>query len=326
MRLTDQPLPACRRLITRAVFACFVLGSLFVAGCSNSKHTAPDSGSFRQRLAAAKQVPNPAERARTLVHIAYQQAQARDEVGAEETFRLAGEACRQVEDRADRVAVLALLIQAQARSGFRAEASLVLEQALKEAAALDNPAEKARSLGHLALAQHALGNQQEAARSLQTAQELATAVLQQPAGDTLERATLLGRIATAAQKVGCNEQTAQLLELMHAQAEAETDPLDRVRLLNITAGVEHQLGLASQCEATFRSAEQAAEAIEPAYKKAFALAEVAERLSQCKQYRWCHQVLAKAEKTAEMIAERDLQQQALEKVRTLMLELPRPAS
>ncbi len=133
------------------VLLCFAAVSFLVVGCGK-KEADSASASFQQRLTAAQQVREPVKRAKALVRIAFQQAKARDERGAEETFRLAEEACGTIEDRAERVDALAFLVQARAKSGFQAQARRSLEQASKEVAAIDDPLQKAASLGQVALA------------------------------------------------------------------------------------------------------------------------------------------------------------------------------
>jgi len=308
----------------KSVFVVLLAAGLLalVVGCGGGRQGASRSGSFRQRLAEAAKIGNPAERAKTLARIGFEQAKAHDELGAEETFQLAERASRQVDDRAERIGALALLIQAQAKSGFQTEAQRLVDQVDGEVKAIDDPAVKAEALGQLSLALDAMGDSARAAVALQEAQQLVSGA-QPPDEEILDRLNLLGRIALTARKIGQKDQLAQIIEKMHAWALAQSEPLLRVRLLYSTAAWEQRLGQSAASQDTFKEAEQAVEHINSPYKRAFALAEIAERLSQCKYYSRSHKLLDKAEKIAEQIPERDLRQQALEKVRTLMLQLPK---
>ena len=67
---------------------------------------------------------------------------------------------------------------------------------------------------------------------------------------------------------------------------------------------------------------QAANEIEKPFFRAYAMGEVAQRLSDAGFHRKAHEVLRQAERVAEKVPEQDMQMQALEKVRSLMGKLP----
>src|SRR3990170_9095057 len=91
---------------------------LALAGCGGrSSESGKPPVSYRDQVAAAQKEPIPEVRAKKLIRIAYRQAKAQDEFGAEDTFDLAAKACRQTEDPSSRARAFALLAQAQAGLG-----------------------------------------------------------------------------------------------------------------------------------------------------------------------------------------------------------------
>ena len=75
---------------------------------------------------------------------------------------------------------------------------------------------------------------------------------------------------------------------------------------------------------TFELALQAAGKIEKNHSKAHAMADIAEKLSRAGFHKRTHEVLDEADLVADKIREPDLQQQTIQKVRTLMGTLPKP--
>ena len=280
--------------------------------------------SFIDQVAAVRKESSPEVRAKKLIRIGYQQAKAQDELGAEETFDLAAKACREVEDPSLRAACFRLLAEAQLRLGNRTPARKALDSAREAADRIEALESKARTLARLAQVEGALGDRPGAVDTLQSAEQLAAELTDADGNqDAFGQTLVLAAVAEGYHKIDEAAQADRVIAAALELARSVDDELRRCEALAGLAVTQHEAGKQAADE-TFAAALAIARSIKSPYKKAHALAGVAEKLSRCGHDAQTHEILDEADLVADKIPEPDLEQQTVQKIRSLMGKLPKP--
>ncbi|MBN2581245.1 MAG: hypothetical protein JXB10_19850 [Pirellulales bacterium] len=305
-----------RRLL-RACFSCSVL--LTVLGGCNGRSDSGGPLSFAARIQKAEKQKDPHLRARQLLRIVDDQFRARDVFGAEDTLQLARLACRKIPEPVTQAHVFALLIEADALLDNKTAARRDFEAAGKALESIEEKGSKARALARLGQAQGVIKDDAgQAVATVRRAEKLAAELT-----DPLARGLTLIAAAEAFGKLGKTAEADRVIAQILQTAQAVPKGRSRVQLLAQTALLQHVLKRKDAAKKTFELAVETAEKLENLHQKANALADIAVEFSKTGDAKRTRQLLDQAENAAAKIPERDLQQQTLFRVRTLMSKLPK---
>ncbi len=290
----------------------------WIVGCGGGS----DGGgqmSFGQQVTKAMGIDSPDIRAKRLIKIAYGQAKANDARGAEETTELAAQACAEITDPAARTTALASLATAQAKIGS-SSADTTARKALAAAGEIESAEIKAVMLAKVAKAQGAASDILGAGETLKQAEQLAGS-LEDLFGQTLAFSAIASGYAGAKREDQANRVMAEALKV----AQSIDDQRKRCEAIAAVASQQYQMGDKETAAKTFDLAMEVAGQIESPYGHAYALADLAERLSKARHHTDAHAALKKAEQVTQKIPEEDLRQQMTQRVDKLLFELPKPA-
>ncbi len=120
-----------------------------------------------------------------------------------------------------------------------------------------------------------------------------------------------------------SDQCDRVLATALAFAKAVADPKKRAVAIAEVGLTQADVDQRSAATKTFELALDAAGTIDKPFFRAYALGDVAQRLSSAGFYEKAHEVFNRAERAAEDVPEQDLQTQSLERVRSLMGKLPK---
>lgn len=294
--------------------------SLMLAGCgADSSESSRQGVSFEKRLVQASKETRPEVRAPMLMKIALGQAKAKDEFAAEDTMKLAAKACDEVDDPEARIRVLCLLSEAQNRLGNRSGARRAAESALAAAPEVVSPERQAFALARVGRARGVAGNLDGALETLAEAEQLAAGV-----EDLRGRTLVLVAVTTSYQKLDQPAQADRVVAAALQSAKTIKDHRQRCDAIAEVAARQHAMNKKEAVE-TFDLALQAAGEIENAFSHAYALANLAEKLSAAGEHTRTHEVLKEADAIAQKIPDAAIQRQMLDQIRGLMHELPEPS-
>lgn len=300
-------------------FTLPVAFALVLPGCGGSSDPAGNGLSYRQQVARAQKEPLPDLRAKKLIRIAYGQAKAKDTLGAEETLRLAVEACGEIPDAAARAGAFSFAAEVLARIGNGSKARAAMADALAAAGAVEDTETKALTLARVGRAQGAMENLPAAVESLKRAEDL-VAQLEDLVGKTL----VLDTLAMSYQRIGREAESDRVITTALELAKTIEDDRQRCQAIAAVAARLSTMKKNQPAEQAFDLALQTAGKIDNLQSRTYALADVAEKLSKSGDHARTHKLLDEAEKLALKIPQPDQQRLAVEKIRGLMRTLPRP--
>lgn len=304
---------------SRAVLFLAGLVSLSLIGCGGSSDSSRPKLSAKQRVDRALKDPVPESRAKALVKIGYEQSKVKDELGSEETLKLAAKASAEISDPAIRAGVWSMLAEVHHRVGNRSEARKAVQSALTSAGEVDDIESKANALARAGRAQGVLGGIDGALKTLAEVERLAGQL-----DDAYGEVLVLGAAASSYHKIGKPDQADRALATALQRGKTIEDDLQRCQAIGEVAARQHALEIPAARD-TFDLAVKTAREIGKAYAKAYALADLAQKLSKAGYHARTHEILKEADQIAKKIPEPDLKRQTIEKVRTLMATLPLPA-
>jgi hypothetical protein len=303
-------------LVSRGFTGIWIL-SLALIGCRETSNPA-GGRSFREQIEDAKRESDTELRAKRLIKIGYQQGKAKDKAGAEETLRLAWEDCDAIADPAAKAGALALMAEANAKLGDDSAARRAIGEAKEAAAKVEAVESKAQTLARVAKAQVAASDP-DAAATLQAAEELVAKI-----GDLQGKTLSLCAVAKAYHDMDKPAERDRVLGIALDAAKSAADPRKR-SLAQAEVAVVQSMFDERVATKTFELALESAGKIESPYSRAYALGDIAERLSEAGFRAKTHEVLGQAERAVAKIPQHDAQTQALNRIRTLMGRLPKPA-
>ena len=306
----------------RGLVAFSIVGvvAFVLAGCGgDSSNSGQSALSYHQQVARALKEPVPDVQAGTLMEIGAKQGKAKDLSGAEKTLELAAKACRKIQKAETRATMFARLAEKQIGIGERSAARRSFAAAREAADQIEDPESTARTLATLGATQGTLKDVAGADQTLKAA-EAKAADLKDPAG----RISVLNTIAAGYQKIAQEAEVQRVLQGALATALAVEDGRNRTDAIAEVAATQAKLKR-SDAAKTFDLARASARKIENPYSQAYALMEIAKKLSKAGRHTQTHEVLAEAAKVTKKIPEPDLQRETEIKVDTLISKLPRPA-
>jgi tetratricopeptide (TPR) repeat protein len=193
-----------------------------------------------------------------------------------------------------------------------------IESALTAVAEVKRPETKARLLTRITQAQVIAGDMDAALATLKSAEDVIPKV-EDPQGRILVYCDVAGGYQSLDQAADCDRTFEAALDF----AKSITDAKKRCPLLAELAAKQAELHETEAATKTFDLALESAGTIEKAYFRAYAMGDIAERLSKAGFRIKAKRVLEQAEGVAEKVPERDMQMQAVQRVRSLMGKLPR---
>jgi len=319
-------LTRARRIAAQVLLATLgLMLTLPLAGCGDNAAAPAGDRSYFDQVRAAQQDPQPASRARQLIAIAAQQAQAKDSDGATRTFRLAAEAGNAVKDLPARAEVFARLAEAEAQAGDTSAARISAKAAQQAADKAHGPDAQARALAQAARALAAAGLRDQAAAALKTAESqlAAEAPPAKPSPDddgsvaAYERVLALATIAQSYHRLGEKEPAARLAAQAQAVAKGIANPRASCNALAEIGIAQHAVGDVA-ANANFDLALDTARKIPKPFTRAYALTSLAEKFAKAGLRDRSQTTIAEADVVAHQVPETDLQQQTIEKVRKTM--------
>jgi hypothetical protein len=291
---------------------------LLLAGCGGTSKPAAGERSFREQIAQAKQETDTELRARQLIKIGYQQGKAKDSAGADDTLRTARADCDSIADPAAKAGALALLAKAHHELGDGAAAKRAVDAAMEAAGKVKGSEDKAQSLARVASVQAAADSTAAALATLKSAESIAGKI-DDPQGKTLS----LCAIASAYHKIDKPAERNRMFGVVLDTAKASGDARKRSLAQAEVAAAQSESDEQTAAK-TFDVALESAGKIDDPCSRAYALGDIAKKLSEAGFRAKAHDVLNRAERVATKVPQADMQGQALQYVRSLMGKLPKP--
>lgn len=289
-----------------------------VGGCNRGS----DSGgklSYREQAARAQTEKDPEYRAIKLTKIGYAQGKVKDLSGADDTLRLAREACEAIPDAATRSKAWVYLAKVHNVLENRSKAREATKLALASANEIESPERKAVALAEAAEAESRAVDQAAAKATLDRAEKLADSI-----GDSQGRIISLCAVAESYWRNSKPKEADRVISSALKYAGSIDNLKKRCPALAEIAVQQAKLKQKDSAAKTFDLSLESARLIEDQYAKSYAMGELAERLSASGFRAKAHKVLVEAESEAEKIPQSDLQRLGLEKIRSLMSKLPSP--
>jgi len=266
----------------RSVIALLMIGLLaFAVGCGGGDGEKDSKGNIKARMNKAKKLP-PARRAREYVKIAKDQKEIGDRSGAEETLKLAIQACEEidVESKTDQAinAYIDLAVELH-KVGEKSKADEALRDARRATEKFkdDDIEDRIQALARIAEAYAVhLKDKTKAERRLGDAQRLL-----EEAKDlsTNNRIQSMAEIAKAAYGMKLDSAD-QLIDDAKNLALGQERPADRVRSFLVLGKTMAELKRKKEARTLYSTAEDEAKKIENPVSQADALARVAKGLGE----------------------------------------------
>ncbi len=308
---------ARRVTLSRRVLPLLFLLFVPFVGCGSSD-SSKDRPSYKDMVVQTQRLTSPEARSRQLARIGGRQAKAGDTFGAEVTLEMAAVASREIEDADARIRATVFLAEQLSIIGKKMEAAEILEPLVSVAEKIESIEVRAGALAAIANAQATAGRLSAAQKNLTVAEGLLDQL-----DDVFGQVLVQGGIAKAFQKMERPEEVQRVTADFLQRARSAGDDRARANCLALAGAHLRKLGDQEGARKTLGEAITAARAIENPQSKAYSMCDIATKLGEAGYRKTAHGLLEEANAVADTISDRDQQIQIAEKVRTLMLKIPR---
>jgi hypothetical protein len=286
-----------------------------LAGCGGSS---PGGKSLSQQQADAMKLSDAGQRARKLAQLAQKQQQAGDLLGVGASLSAARAAASEVKDPASRAAALIFVAGYFAKlEQSTDDIKAVLRDAGNAAEEVRDPDVKIRTLADLAAATGThVKNATLAASYLKTAEKAAGELK-----DVVLQAVAWSRIAVAYQRLERSEDASRVIALAKEAATSATDARQKCDAQAEIGAALGRMKLAADADAAFAAAEEAALEISEADGRAYALLNLARKLSAAGKKEAAQTMLTRASAQADMVSDSSIREPLVTEIAAARKEL-----